>query len=369
MMRFLLVVVHALLEYSVALTLSIRDGCGSGQVHKIDYADYIGAPFSTRAFSQHGCTLSATSCFSYPGDGTRQVTVVADGCSSAQIEDGGVNYYLSSQYWCNQWWLAVNSAIDSGNIFNVLDIVESSWVYIIPETAWAPNTCFARSDIPSSCQGEFSSSTVQIITANSDDANNSCEVGGDSVSPPPPPLPPPPPPLPSSPPFSPPSPRPPPSPPSPAPPPPFPPPPLDQVIMTTTASGELVDYTETKLNAISASVASDVAVDASLVTTAVEEGSVVLTSTIIVPQEIEATTVKSALETKWGTNDLASNKLSLATGDTISVLAAPTFTINEVGGDSDGMSVAIIAGASVGGVIALIIIILVIWHCTRASGK
>ena len=137
--------------------------------------------------------------------------------------------------------------------------------------------------------------------------------------------------------------------------------------MTTIASGELVDYTETKLNAISASVASDVAVDASLVTTAVEEGSVVLTSTIIVPQEIEATTVKSALETKWGTSDLASNKLSLATGDTISVLAAPTFTINEVGGDSDDMSVAIIAGASVGGVIALIIIILVIWHCTRAK--
>ena len=85
--------------------------------------------------------------------------------------------------------------------------------------------------------------------------------------------------------------------------------------MTTIASGELVDYTETKLNAISASVASDVAVDASLVTTAVEEGSVVLTSTIIVPQEIEATTVKSALETKWGTSTLASDKLSLVTGD------------------------------------------------------
>ena len=139
--------------------------------------------------------------------------------------------------------------------------------------------------------------------------------------------------------------------------------------MTTIASGELVDYTETKLNAISASVASDVAVDASLVTTAVEEGSVVLTSTIIVPQEIEATTVKSALETKWGTSTLASDKLSLVTGDTISVVAAPMLTINEVGGDSDGMSAAIIAGASVGGVIALIIIILVIWHCTRASGK
>ena len=139
--------------------------------------------------------------------------------------------------------------------------------------------------------------------------------------------------------------------------------------MTTTASGELADYTETKRNNISALVASDVAVDASLVTTAVEEGSVVLTSTIIVPQEIEATTVKSALETKWGTSTLASDKLSLVTGDTISVVAAPMLTINEVGGDSDDMSVAIIAGASVGGVIALIIIILVIWHCTRASGK
>jgi len=131
----------------------------------------------------------------------------------------------------------------------------------------------------------------------------------------------------------------------------------------------LVDYTETKLNAISASVASDVAVDASLVTTAVEEGSVVLTSTIIVPQEIEATTVKSALETKWGTSALAKDKLSLATGDTISLVAAPVLTINEVGGDSDDMSVAIIAGASVGGVIAVIIIYLVIWHFTCASGK
>jgi len=139
--------------------------------------------------------------------------------------------------------------------------------------------------------------------------------------------------------------------------------------MTTIASGELVDYTETKLNAISASVASDVAVDASLVTTAVEEGSVVLTSTIIVPQEIEATTVKSALETKWGTSALASDKLSLATGDTISVVAAPMLTINEVGGDSDGMSSdAIIAGAYVGGVIALIVIMLVIWHC-NSNGK
>ena len=139
--------------------------------------------------------------------------------------------------------------------------------------------------------------------------------------------------------------------------------------MTTTASGELVDYTETKLNNFSALVASDVALNASLVTTKVEQGSVILTSTIIVPQEIEATIVKSALETKWGTSALASDKLSLATGDTISVVAAPMLTINEVGGDSDGMSVAIIAGASVGGVIALIIIILVIWHCTRASGK
>ena len=131
----------------------------------------------------------------------------------------------------------------------------------------------------------------------------------------------------------------------------------------------MADYTETKRNNISALVASDVAVDASLVTTEVQQGSVILTSTVIVPQEIEATTVKSALETKWGTSDLASNKLSLATGDTISVLAAPTFTINEVGGDSDDMSVAIIAGASVGGVIAVIIIYLVIWHFTCASGK
>ena len=231
-------------------------------------------------------------------------------------------------------------------------------------------------------------------------------------------------------------------------PPPFPPPPLDQVIMTTgTASSELIDYTETKRYNISALIASDVAVDASLVTTEVEQGSVmdswaknhrmikfleevttqcehegeahfaaalpayeaelatyltqlaeyragtrtfvptfptyptykledcslievvILTSTIIVPQEIEATTVKSALETKWGTSALASDKLSLATGDTISVVAAPMLTINEVGGDSDDMSVAIIAGASVGGVIAVIIIYLVIWHFTCASGK
>merc|ERR1719408_1009581 len=101
--------------------------------------------------------------------------------------------------------------------------------------------------------------------------------------------------------------------------------------MTTTASGELVDYTETKRNNISALIASDVAVDASLVTTEVEQGSVILTSTIIVPQEIEATIVKSALETKWGTSALASDKLSLATGDNISVVAAPMLTINEVG--------------------------------------
>jgi len=120
---------------------------------------------------------------------------------------------------------------------------------------------------------------------------------------------------------------------------------------------------------ISALVAFDVAVDASLVDTVVQGGSVILTSTVIVPQEIEATTVMSALETKWGTSALASEKLSSATGDTISVVAAPMLTINEVGGDSDGMSVAIIAGASVGGVIALIIIMLVIWHCTRANGK
>ena len=218
--------------------------------------------------------------------------------------------------------------------------------------------------------------------------------------------------------------------------------------MTTgTASSELIDYTETKRYNISALIASDVAVDASLVTTEVEQGSVmdswaknhrmikfleevttqceheaeahvaaalpayeaelatymtqlaeyragtrtfvptfptyptykledcslievvILTSTIIVPQEIEATTVKSALETKWGTSALAKDKLSLATGDTISLVAAPVLTINEVGGDSDDMSVAIIAGASVGGVIAVIIIYLVIWHFTCASGK
>ena len=94
-------------------------------------------------------------------------------------------------------------------------------------------------------------------------------------------------------------------------PPPFPPPPLDQVIMTTgTASSELIDYTETKRYNISALIASDVAVDASLVTTEVQQGSVVLTSTIIVPQEIEATTVKSCLlYTSPSPRDLSTSRM------------------------------------------------------------
>jgi len=143
--------------------------------------------------------------------------------------------------------------------------------------------------------------------------------------------------------------------------------PDEEVIMTTTASGELVDYTETKLNNFSALVASDVALNASLVTTKVEQGSVILTSTIIVPQEIEATIVKSALETKWGTSALASDKLSLATGDNISVVAAPMLTINEVGCESSLTASA--TWGAVGGTIGVLSLFFgfLVWKKNRAK--
>lgn len=185
------------------------------------------------------------------------------------------------------------------------------------------------------------------------------------LMPPPPPSPPslpPLPPLPNSPPSLPPLPPPPSSPPS-------PPPPLAKVIMEMSASGTVEDYTDTKLDSISASVASDVNVSASLVSTTAAPGSVVLTSEVTVPQDKEASSVESALETNWGTAEKAGNKLTAATGDSVTVSSDPTLTtVAPASDDDDGVSIGIIVGASVGGAVGLLVIIAIMWYFIMGPG-
>lgn len=136
--------------------------------------------------------------------------------------------------------------------------------------------------------------------------------------------------------------------------------------------GLIEDYTETKLDKISASVAADVDVSASLVSTTVAPGSVKITSEVTVPQDKEATTVEGALETNWGTIEKAEQKLFDATGDVVEVASDPTMTTVAPASydDDDGVSTGIIVGASIGGAVGLLAIIAIIWYFVmRPGGK
>jgi len=137
------------------------------------------------------------------------------------------------------------------------------------------------------------------------------------------------------------------------------------------ASGTVEDYTDTKLDSISDSVASDVNVSSSLVSTTAASGSVVLTSEVTVPQHKEATSVEWLLETNWGTAEKAGNKLTAATGDSVTVSSDPTLTtVAPASDDDDGVSIGVIVGASVGGAVGLLVIIAIMWYFIMGpSGK
>lgn len=141
--------------------------------------------------------------------------------------------------------------------------------------------------------------------------------------------------------------------------------------MEMSVSGTVEDYTDTKLDNISASVAADVNVSASLVLTTKAPGSVVLSSEVTVPQDREATSVESALETNWGTAEKAGDKLTQATGDIVIVSSNPTLTtVAPASDDDDGVNIGIIVGASVGGAVGLLAIIAIMWYfIIRPGGK
>jgi len=157
----------------------------------------------------------------------------------------------------------------------------------------------------------------------------------------------------------------------PPPPPPSPPPPLTKVSIAMTASGTVDDYTDAKINSISASVATDVGVDSSLVATNVAAGSVTINSVVTVPQDKDATSVESALNTNWGTAAKAGSKLSDATGDTVTVTSDPTLTtVVPSEDDDDGFPIAVVVGAAAGGSVVLIIIGVAIYcMMKKSSGK
>ena len=112
-----------------------------------------------------------------------------------------------------------------------------------------------------------------------------------------------------------------PPPPTPPPPPPHPPPSTEVVVIRMTAHGDVEDYTPNVTASLQAKFATAAGVDASLVTIAVEPGSVLTTATIAVPAAMQSYAVRNLIKTKLGTPEAASAALG------ITVSSAPNFVI------------------------------------------
>ena len=112
-----------------------------------------------------------------------------------------------------------------------------------------------------------------------------------------------------------------PPPPTPPPPPPHPPPSTEVVVIRMTAHGDVEDYTPNVTASLQANFATAAGVDASLVTIAVEPGSVLITATIAVPAAMQSYAVRNLIKTKLGTPEAASAALG------ITVSSAPNFVI------------------------------------------
>jgi len=113
-----------------------------------------------------------------------------------------------------------------------------------------------------------------------------------------------------------------PPPPAPPPPPPHPPPSTEIVVIRIIASGNVDDYTPNVTASLQANFAAAAGVDASLVTIAVEPGSVLITATIAVPAAMQSYAVRNLLQSTLGTPEAATAALG------ITVYSAPNFVIS-----------------------------------------
>ena len=144
--------------------------------------------------------------------------------------------------------------------------------------------------------------------------------------------------------------------PPPTPPPPAPPPHVETVVLTLTASGSVGDYSDT--SSLQQKIATAAGVDKSLVTISVTAASVIITATIAVPAATTATAVQASLSSALGTTATA-----MTTSLGIAVQSEPTMTTRNVqqeessdSGLTDGEVAGIAIGATVGGVVLLVLV-------------
>uniref|UniRef100_A0A7S0F408 Uncharacterized protein n=2 Tax=Phaeocystis antarctica TaxID=33657 RepID=A0A7S0F408_9EUKA len=129
----------------------------------------------------------------------------------------------------------------------------------------------------------------------------------------------------------------------------------EEVVLTFTASGSVSDYSDT--SGLQQKIATAAGVDKSRVTISVVAASVIITATIAVPADTTAVAVQESLSSTLGTVATATAVLG------ITVESAPDMTTVKVqeeessdSGLTDGEVAGIAIGATVGGVVLLVLV-------------
>ena len=126
-------------------------------------------------------------------------------------------------------------------------------------------------------------------------------------------------------------------------------------MLTLTASGSVSDYWDT--SSLQQDVATAAGVDESVVTIRVAAASVIITATIAVPVATTAAAVQESLSSTLGNATAASAALG------ITVESDPTIAVVAPMDSTDDVAVVAVAGGSVGGVLACIMVLLVGMAC------
>ena len=136
-------------------------------------------------------------------------------------------------------------------------------------------------------------------------------------------------------------------------------------MLTLMASGSVSDYWDT--SSLQQGVATAAGVDESVVTISVAAASVIITATIAVPVATTAAAVRESLSSTLGNATAASAALGITVESDPTIAAAPMDS-------TDDVAVVAIAGGSVGGVLACIMVLLVgvacrAWCMKRQNAK
>ena len=162
---------------------------------------------------------------------------------------------------------------------------------------------------------------------------------------------------PSTPPFTPPS-----SPPSTPPSPPPSPPPPEVVILSMTAAGAVDDYDTDKQDEMKTAIAREAGVDISDVILQITAASVNILAYISVPVDMAVAAVESALQTSFATAAEASTLLSVTVESEPQVAQA-----SQTSSTSKKDNAGIIAGATIGGTLLIVIVLAICYYSYRQS--